>query len=153
MLATFPGDDFLGTTLKFRKRKKISSSLVYVLHKTWKKRGIFMWLSCRNGKEMYKKARCTCKLVFLLNKAIAVLTFLLPSLLLLLKLPGERAILLTKFFPFQGESDPRSWVCNNILGSFRWIKRWCWNCSKPFGWKHKLHKVCIFTPKLWIEGF
>ena len=88
-------------------------------------------------------------IVFLLNKTIAVLAFLLPSLLSLLKLLRDSAILLTKFFPFQGESDPRSWVCNNILGSFRWIKRWCWNCSKPFGWKHKLHKVCIFTPKLW----
>ena len=32
--ANFPGVDFLGTTLKFRKRKKNSSSLVYVLHET-----------------------------------------------------------------------------------------------------------------------
>ena len=30
----FPGVDFLGTALKFRKRTKNSSSLVYVLHKT-----------------------------------------------------------------------------------------------------------------------
>ena len=96
-----------------------------------------------------KKAWCMYTLVCLRNKPIAVLTLLLLSPLSLLKLPGESAILLTKFFPFQGESDPRSWVCNNILGSFRWIKRWCWNCSKPFGCKHKLHKVCIFTPKLW----
>ena len=29
----FPGADFLGTALKFRKRKKNTSSLVYVLHK------------------------------------------------------------------------------------------------------------------------
>ena len=58
-------------------------------------------------------------IVFLLNKTIAVLAFLLPSLLSLLKLLRDSAILLTKFFPFQGESDPRSWVCNNILGSFR----------------------------------
>ena len=33
-ILNFPGVDFLGTALKFRKRKKISSSLVYVLHKT-----------------------------------------------------------------------------------------------------------------------
>ena len=32
--ANFPGVDFLVTALKFRKRKKNSSSLVYVLHKT-----------------------------------------------------------------------------------------------------------------------
>ena len=32
--ANFPGVDFLGTTLKFRKRKKNLSSLVSVLHKT-----------------------------------------------------------------------------------------------------------------------
>ena len=32
--ANFPGVDFLETALKFRKRKKNSSSIVYVLHKT-----------------------------------------------------------------------------------------------------------------------
>ena len=32
--ANFTGVDFLGTALKFRKRKKTSSPLVYVLHKT-----------------------------------------------------------------------------------------------------------------------
>ena len=31
----FPGVDCLGTAPKFRKRKKNSSSLVYVFHKTW----------------------------------------------------------------------------------------------------------------------
>ena len=34
MLANFPGVDFLRTALRFRKRKKNSSSLLYVLHKT-----------------------------------------------------------------------------------------------------------------------
>ena len=33
--ANFPGVDCLGTAPKFRKRKKNSSSLVYVFHKTW----------------------------------------------------------------------------------------------------------------------
>ena len=33
MEANFPGVDFLGTALEFRKSKKISSSLVYVLYK------------------------------------------------------------------------------------------------------------------------
>ena len=33
MQANFPGVDFLGTGLKFRKRKRNSSSLVDVLHK------------------------------------------------------------------------------------------------------------------------
>ena len=37
---------------------------------------------------MYKKASCTCKVVVLLNKAIAFLTFSLPSTWLLLKLPN-----------------------------------------------------------------
>ena len=36
---------------------------------------------------MYKKARCTCAVVVLLNKPIAFLTFSLPSLSSLLKLP------------------------------------------------------------------
>ena len=33
MWASFPGVDFLATGLKFRKRKKNSLFLVYVLHK------------------------------------------------------------------------------------------------------------------------
>ena len=37
---------------------------------------------------MYKKARCTCKFVVLLNKPIAFLTFSLPSPSSLLKLPS-----------------------------------------------------------------
>ena len=34
MYANFPRVDHLGTALKFRKRKKTSLSLVYVLHET-----------------------------------------------------------------------------------------------------------------------
>ena len=37
ILADPPGVEFQGTITKFRKRNKISSSLVYVLHKTWNK--------------------------------------------------------------------------------------------------------------------
>ena len=35
MWANFPGVDFLGTAFKFKKRKKISSSFVYVPYRTW----------------------------------------------------------------------------------------------------------------------
>ena len=35
MWVNFPGVDFLGTAFKFEKRKKISSSLVYVSYRTW----------------------------------------------------------------------------------------------------------------------
>ena len=40
---------------------------------------------------MHKKVCCTCKVVVLLIKPIAFLTFSLPSLLSLLKLPAERS--------------------------------------------------------------
>ena len=59
----FPKVDFLGR--KLRKRKKISSSLVISLIKREIRH--FPSQSCSNSKEMYKKARCTCKLVVLLN--------------------------------------------------------------------------------------
>ena len=36
MWESFPGVDFLGAGLKFKKRKENSSSLVYVLHNSWK---------------------------------------------------------------------------------------------------------------------
>ena len=87
MQLNFPGVDNLGTALKFRKREKRSSWLVYALHKKVKL-GIFTSQSCRDGKEMYNKARCTCKVVVLLNKPIA-LTPSLPSPYSLLKLPDN----------------------------------------------------------------
>ena len=52
------------------------------------KLGIFKSWSCSNSNEMYKKAWCTCKLVVLLNKPIAVFTFSLMSPWPLLKLPN-----------------------------------------------------------------
>ena len=55
--------DFLGR--KLRKRKKISSSLVISLIKREIRH--FPSQSYSNGKEMYKKAWCTCKLVVLFN--------------------------------------------------------------------------------------
>ena len=85
--ANFPGVDFLGTTLKFKKRKKNSSSLVYVLHKTWNS----AFSRCSRVETAEKRTRkvwCTCKFVVLLNKAIAFWTFSLPSPSLLLKLPN-----------------------------------------------------------------
>ena len=66
MLPNFPRVDFFRTTLKLRKRKKISSSLVTSLIKCEIRH--FPSQSCSNGKEMYNKAWCTCKLVVLLNK-------------------------------------------------------------------------------------
>ena len=48
------------------------------------------------AKKCTKKRDVRANLFFLLNKTIVVLTFLLPSLSLLLKLPSESAILLTK---------------------------------------------------------
>ena len=74
----------------FRKRKKNSSSLVYVLHKAWNQAFSH---KCSDGKEMYKKAWCTCEVV-LRNKPIAFLSFSLPSPLL--KLPNCSRLLLAQ---------------------------------------------------------
>ena len=75
MQANFPEVDFLGTTLKFRKRKKNPSSLVYVLNKTWN----LAFSSCSRAGTAKKcttlKAWGTCKIVVLLDKPFAFLTF------------------------------------------------------------------------------
>ena len=54
MWERFPGVDFLGAGLKFKKRKENSSSLVYVLHNSWKEA-----FSRRSREVMAKK--CTKK--------------------------------------------------------------------------------------------
>ena len=44
---------------------------------------------CKKRKEMYKKVRCTCKVVVLLIKPFVFLTFSLPSMSLDLKVPNS----------------------------------------------------------------
>ena len=73
------GAEFLSTISKFIKRNIILSLLAYVLHKTWNYIGIFTRYSCSDGKEMYKKAWCTCKVVFLPYQAIPFFTFSSPQ--------------------------------------------------------------------------
>ena len=68
MYANFPGVDFLGTALKFRKGKKNSSSHVYVLHQT-----------CNEAFSRCSRARA--KLLFcFINLFLYLMTFSLPSL-------------------------------------------------------------------------
>ena len=72
---------------KYRKINKISSLLVYVLHKA-QKLAFSRRSRAKTGKEMYKKA-CTCKVVVLLVKPIGFLTFSLPFASLYVKVPNE----------------------------------------------------------------
>ena len=79
MWANPPEVEFLGTISKCRKRNRISSLLVYVLHKTRKKafsrRG-----RAKTGKEMYKKRDAPADLLFCsLNIPFFFFTFLSPS--------------------------------------------------------------------------
>ena len=76
----------LRTTLKFRKRKKHSSWACLRPPKNVKL-GFFTSQSCSDGKDMYKKASRTSKVIVLLYKLTAFLTFSLSSLLSFLKLP------------------------------------------------------------------
>ena len=74
MWANFPGVDFLRTALKFRKRKKNSSSLLYVLHKTWNwafSRRSLQWRQ-RNVQE---KCAARAGLLFYLIELYATFTF------------------------------------------------------------------------------
>ena len=66
-----PKAEFLRTISKFGKREEILLSLVYFLCKTWNK--AFSHGSC------VQKVWCKCKIVVLVIKPIAFLTFLLLS--------------------------------------------------------------------------
>ena len=87
------GVDLLGTTLKFRKRKKNSSFTLVRLYTSSIKRGIrhFQVVDVRWGRRNVQKVWCTCKVVVLLIKPINFLPFTLPSSLSLLKLPKNKA--------------------------------------------------------------
>ena len=76
------------TALEFRERKRDSSSLVYVLHKTCNQ-AFSRHSRASTVKKCTKKrgARGACKVVVLRNKPIASLTSSLPSPSSLLKVP------------------------------------------------------------------
>ena len=71
----------MGTAVKFRKTKKNSSSLVYVLHKTYNQL-LRHFQRRRNraltAKKCTKKRDARAKVVVFLNKPIAFRTFSLP---------------------------------------------------------------------------
>ena len=53
------------------------------------KLGNFTFESCINGKEMYKKVRCTCKVVVLPTKSVLVFDAVVAVASLDLKVPSE----------------------------------------------------------------
>ena len=72
----------------------------------WSPLGTITLQTCNDGKEMYKKARCTCKVVVLRNKPIAFLPFSLPSPSSLLKLPKEASSEERNWFPYNRPNRP-----------------------------------------------
>ena len=85
----FPGVEFLETAPKFSKRKKNSSSCVYVLHKT-SHQEISRPSRAVTAKKCTKKCNARAELLFwLLSLLFLFLTFSLPSPSSLLKLPIE----------------------------------------------------------------
>ena len=84
----FPRVEFLETAPKFRKRKKNSSSCVFVLHKT-SHQEISRPSRAVTEKKCTKKCNARAELLFWLVKRIAFLPFLLPSPSSLLKLPHK----------------------------------------------------------------
>ena len=74
----FCGDEFLETASKFRKRKKNSSSCVYVLHKTCHQE-ISRPGRAVTATKCTQKCNARAELLFWLQKPIAFLTFSLPS--------------------------------------------------------------------------
>ena len=91
MQANILGVYFLGSALKFREWEKIRGRLFTSSIKS--EMSHYPSWSCSDGKEMYKKAWCTCNNVVFLIKPIAFLPFSLPGCrrcLRFLMLPGER---------------------------------------------------------------
>ena len=84
-----PGTEILGPISKFKKRNKISSLLVYVLHKTRN------WAPSRRsraktGKEMYKKSVMHVEsCCFAYRKLLFFFTVSLPSASVDLKVPND----------------------------------------------------------------
>ena len=66
-MVNFPGHEFLGTKPRFKRRNTNLSSCVYGLPKTLHTAISRGW-SCNDGKEMFKKVCCTCRVVVLLIK-------------------------------------------------------------------------------------
>ena len=63
MKANFPGVEVLGAALNFRKRQKIRHPLYNVLQKKREIRHFPIVISS-DGKEMYQKVCCTCRVFF-----------------------------------------------------------------------------------------
>ena len=76
MQANSSGAEFLSTISKFMKRMNFVIACLRPSQNV--KLGIFTGSRAVDGKEMYKKAWCTCKVVVLPCQAIAYLTFSLP---------------------------------------------------------------------------
>ena len=76
MQANSSGAEFLSTICKFMKRMNFVIACLRPSQNM--KLGIFTGSRAVNGKEMYKKAWCTCKVVVLPCQAIAYLTFSSP---------------------------------------------------------------------------
>ena len=76
MQANSSGAEFLLTISKFMKRMNFVMACLRLSQNV--KFGIFTGSRAVDGKEMYKKALCTCKVVVLPCEAIAYLTFSSP---------------------------------------------------------------------------
>ena len=76
MQANSSGAEFLSTISKFMKRINFVAACLRPSQNV--KLGIFTGSRAVDGKEMYKKARCTCKVVVLPCQTIAYLTFSSP---------------------------------------------------------------------------
>ena len=80
------------TTGAKTRHKKVNLPRCFKIHRSYSVKirqfPVVLW-SCSDGKEMYKTAWYTCKVVVLPIEPIAFLPFLLPSPSLLLNLPSE----------------------------------------------------------------
>ena len=126
--ANFPRVDLLGTALKFRKKKKHSSLLVYVLRKAWNQ-AFSRRSRAVTAKKCTKKRDARAELLFCLTNPLLFLPFSLPSPSSLLKLPT---------YPSHKTNDESG---SKTVSK----KRFSMGCNFD-GWRFKFSPVWRLTP-------
>ena len=151
MQANSSGAEFLSTMSKFMKRMNFVIACLRPSQNV--KLGIFTGSRAVDGKEMYKKAWCTCKVVVLPCQAIAFFTFSSP---LHLKLPIIYDTLWSvrnRIFSVQNELflliASETFFDSSVVPSFlvRKVENESFPCTQELGertgqlWRHNIHRV------------
>ena len=127
------------TTGAKTRHKKVNLPRCFKIHRSCSvkiRQFPFVLQSCSDGKEMYKTALYTCKVVVLPIERIAFLPFLLPSPSLLLNLPSESVECSGEYvvMSFASPTTSRAWpfACLAFCSTDYRKKRDCSQSTSPY---------------------